>query len=132
MNKRVLILSLAMCVALLASCAKSTLISMGPERSDTYTKAKTIYVVLKTGETCEMRALTVTSDAIAGTRVLRNDKGKIVEKRACKIGLDEIATIQVIDLKSRNWLLAGAGGFVGLCLGAAGGFFLGMLVAGPW
>lgn len=132
-GKRLSALYLAICVAVLAGCAKTTIVSIAPENGETYRNAKTIYVVLKTGETCEMRLFTVTPDAIVGTRVLRSDGGKVVEQPAYKIGLNEISTVQVIEWKGRNWFILGGLGF-GCLFGATLGLMavLVWLVTRPW
>ena len=127
MRKRMCALCLATCVAFLAGCAKTTLIASAPKDGDAYRKAKTIYVVLKTGETYEMRPFTMTADSIVGTRILRNRDGKIVEQRASKIELNEISTIQVIELKNRAGLIVGIAtgtSLLGLVVGTALGFVL--------
>ena len=123
---------LAIGVALLGSCAKTTLIASPPEETEAYRNAKTIYVVLKTSETYEMRGFAVIADSLVGTRVLRNHDEKIIEERASKIALDDISTIQVIHLKSQSGLFFGTGTLTGLCLGGAAGFMLGLIVSGPW
>jgi hypothetical protein len=128
-------LCLATCVALLAGCAKTTLIASAPKDGDAYRNAKTIYVVLKTGETYEMQRFTMTADSIVGTRVVRDRDEKIVEQRASKIEFNEINTIQVIELKSRTGLIVGGAvviSVLGLAAGAALGFVAVVLSAGVW
>ena len=119
MKKQLLKFVLVICVALLAGCAKTALVSFAPQKSETYKKAKTIFVVLNTGETYEMRDFSVRGDSLVGTRVLRKGNWKIVGQRASKIELAEILTIQFIESENQSGSFFGGGLAFGLGLTVA-------------
>jgi len=120
MAKRTLIASLVICITILGGCAKTTLVPIAPDDPAVCKKAKVIFVVLKTGETYEMKDCSVRGDSLAGTRVLRDENGVKRDEQKTTVALNDVTTVQVAKAPGR-WMFFGLGVGTGFILTAAVG-----------
>jgi len=118
MRKRILIASLAAGITILGGCAKTTLVPIAPDDPAVCKKAKVLFVVLKTGETYEMKDCSVRGDSLAGTRVFRDEGGAKRNEQRISVAIDDVTTVQVAQSKGQ-WTFFGIGFGAGFVLTAA-------------
>jgi len=106
-------------LGILAGCAKTTVIPVAPDNTAAYEKAKAIFVILKTGETYEMKDFSVSGDSLAGTRVLRDESGVQRGEQKTAMALDEVSTVQVEKGTGRSFAFFGMGFGLGVGIAAA-------------